>query len=258
MTQTIYRWLISTGIYPRQILSFFPGLILFFKDYFALVSKGNKDFKVKLNYPCLHDRYDSSGSARGHYFHQDLYVAQQVFKNNPEKHIDIASRVDGFVAHVASFRDIEVFDIRHLEPMNNGIEFKQMDLMNPPTEYFNYADSLSCLHALEHFGLGRYGDRIDFDGYIDGFKNISKIIKPGGTFFLSVPIGEQRIEFNAHRVFSIETIIKLYNEEFELSEFSYIDDQDKFLKNVSINENTINDCNKLRYGCGIFILTKKK
>jgi hypothetical protein len=31
-----------------------------------------------------------------------------------------------------------------------------------------YCDSLSCLHALEHFGLGRYGDPIDPRGHEKG------------------------------------------------------------------------------------------
>jgi len=63
----------------------------------------------------LDDRFDQSGTASGHYFHQDLLVASRIFINNPEKHVDIGSRIDGFVAHVASFREIEVFDIRSLE-----------------------------------------------------------------------------------------------------------------------------------------------
>jgi len=43
-------------------------------------------------------------TASGHYFHQDLLVAGKIFKNNPIKHVDIGSRMDGFIAHVASFR----------------------------------------------------------------------------------------------------------------------------------------------------------
>ena len=35
-----------------------------------------------------------------------------IYAARPEKHVDVGSRVDGFVAHVASFREIEVFDVR--------------------------------------------------------------------------------------------------------------------------------------------------
>ena len=68
-------------------------------------------------------------------------------------------------------------------------------------------DSLSCLHALEHFGLGRYGDPVDYDGYLKGFDNLYRILKPGGRLYFSVPMGPQRIEFDAHRVFSMAYLL---------------------------------------------------
>ena len=37
------------------------------------------------------------------YFHQDFVVARKIFERNPRLHIDVGSRVDGFVAHVATF-----------------------------------------------------------------------------------------------------------------------------------------------------------
>jgi len=69
----------------------------------------------------LIDYYDNAGSASGHYFHQDLLVASFIFKKNPSRHIDIASRIDGFVAHVASFRKIDVMDVRDLNELATGI-----------------------------------------------------------------------------------------------------------------------------------------
>ncbi len=46
----------------------------------------------------LGDYNDYAGNAKGHYFHQDLVVAQHVFRDSPDRHIDIGSRIDGFVA----------------------------------------------------------------------------------------------------------------------------------------------------------------
>src|SRR5215475_9848858 len=66
--------------------------------------------------PCLKDRYEDSGVASGHYFHQDLLVARRVHARAPRVHVDVGSRVDGFIAHVASFREIEVLDIREMAP----------------------------------------------------------------------------------------------------------------------------------------------
>jgi SAM-dependent methyltransferase len=134
---------------------------------------------------------------RGHYFHQDLLIAREIYKNNPVKHIDIGSRIDGFVAHVAVFREIEIFDIRLQENNVKNIIYRQADLMRIQDEMIEYCDSVSSLHAIEHFGISRYGDPIDAKGHIKAIGNIFKILKPGGKFYFSVPIGKQRIEFNA-------------------------------------------------------------
>jgi hypothetical protein len=81
--------------------------------------------------------------------------------------------------------------------------------MKPDEKYKNYCDSISSLHAIEHFWLGRYGDRIDINGYIKGLNTIYWMLKKWGIFYFSVPIGPQRIEFNAHRVFSLKYLVEL-------------------------------------------------
>ena len=67
--------------------------------------------KITSSFPIVQDYNASSGISSGHYFHQDLLVASMINKASPTRHIDIGSRVDGFIAHVASFRKIEVIDI---------------------------------------------------------------------------------------------------------------------------------------------------
>ena len=79
-------------------------------------------------------------------------VAKLIYENNPKRHIDIASRIDGFVAHVASYRKIEVFDLRPLpKSEHENIIFRQVDFMEQKD--LGKSDSVSCLHAIEHFGL---------------------------------------------------------------------------------------------------------
>ncbi len=153
--------------------------------------------------PCLYDWYEEGGATTSEYFWQDLLVARLIAEAKPIKHVDVGSRVDGFVTHVASFREIEVFDIRPITTEIPGIVFKQADLMNISDTYGKdgYCDSLSCLHAIEHFGLGRYGDPLTVNGFEIGFVNMINLIQPGGTFYLSTPIGRERVEFNANWVF---------------------------------------------------------
>jgi len=171
--------------------------------------------------------------------------------------LDIGSRTDGFVAHVASFRQIEIIDIRDIKSRVKNISFRKADLMQLPNDLLNYCDSISSLHAIEHFGLGRYGDPIDYYGYLKAIQNITKILKVGGSFYFSVPIGPQRIEFNAHRVFSLNYLIEIITHEYELNSFSFVDDSGDFYENVQLSaENMSTNCG-CNYGCGIFHLIKK-
>ncbi len=215
-----------------------------------------KTFPIKKYLPILSDRYDVAGVARGHYFHQDLLVAQKIFQNNPVKHIDIGSRIDGFVAHIATFREIEVFDIRPLNISITNMKFIQLDLIEENNTFDNYCDSISCLHALEHFGLGRYGDPIDCEGHIKGFLNLYKILKSNGVLYFSVPIGDQRIEFNAHRIFSLNYLKEMFSNKFEIVSFSYVDDSGNLNKGADIFSDEAHRNFNLKYGCGIFELKK--
>jgi len=215
------------------------------------------EFPITKLYPCYEDKNDDAGALQPHYFFQDLYIAQRIYKNRPEKHIDIGSRIDGFVAHVASYREIEIYDIRPMNISISNVKFTQADLMNLSEKDYECTDSVSCLHALEHFGLGRYGDDICFDGYLFGFQNIYKMLKKGGKFYFSVPMGKQRIEFHAHRVFSIRYLLEMINPYYEIDIFSYIDDENRFHENVSISEKNLSDNFQCQFGCAIFELTKK-
>jgi hypothetical protein len=207
-------------------------------------------------WPCLDDRSSNAGSAKGHYFHQDLLVARRIFANGPRLHVDVGSRVDGFVAHVAAYREIEVFDVRPLTSHIPNVRFKQVDLMAPlPPPLRGYCDSLSCLHALEHFGLGRYGDTVDFEGHIKGLANLKAALAAGGKLYLSVPIGPQRIEFNAHRVFAVSTLLSLVSD-MRVDGFAYVDDKGDLYENAGLAPEAVASNFGCRYGCGILELTK--
>jgi len=128
------------------------------------------------SFPVLIDYTDQAGTMSGHYYHQDLLVAQAVFRHSPQRHVDVGSRIDGFVAHVASFREIQIADIRPIVSKSKNITFIQADLMKGSLP-LEKTDSLSCLHTLEHFGLGRYGDDIDPEGHLKGFKNLFSMLE---------------------------------------------------------------------------------
>jgi len=232
----------------------------FNKDYKILKAQlgGNKDFPLGKMWPIFEDKFSEGGTISGHYFHQDMFVAKKILQNNPEKHLDIGSRVDGFIAHVAIFRLIEICDIRPIQSKVENIKFIQADFMKIDPEFKNYTDSISSLHAIEHFGLGRYNDPIDAFGHIKGLDAIYHCLKPGGKFYFSVPIGPQRIEFNAHRVFSIHYLLKLFENKYIIKSFSFVDDSGDLHEDVQLNDKNILENFNCNYGCGIFEMDKIK
>lgn len=234
------------------------GLLRVIRDYLEMKKQleHNKDFKITKFLPIISDKFDSSGTVKWAYFHQDLLVARKIFENKPTKHVDIWSRVDWFVAHVAVFREIEVFDIRALENKVKNIHFRQADLMKLDSHLINYCDSISALSVIEHFWLWRYGDKINHKWDMEWLENIYKILKTWGKFYFSVPIWPQRIEFNAHRVYSIHYLLSIFKGKYVVSNFSYTDDAWDLHENIALDEKRIKnncDCN---FWHGIFELTK--
>lgn len=237
-----------------------PGVSWFIHDWKELKRQKGSDttFEWGRVFPVLGDRYDEGGTMKGHYFHQDLYVARKIFEENPRNHLDIGSRVDGFVAHVASFRVIELMDIRPIQSKVRNIVFRQADLMAElQPGLIGSFESVSSLHVAEHLGLGRYGDPIDYFGYLKALDNIEKILVRGGTFYFSVPIGAQRIEFNAHRVFSVNYLLSILTPKFHINHFSFVDGAGDFHEEVELTDESIKSNFNCQYGCGIFVLTKK-
>jgi hypothetical protein len=77
-------------------------------------------------------------------------------------------------------------------------------------------------------------------------------LKPGGKLFLSVPVGRERVCFNAHRVFSPSTV-KDFFQELQLKAFSLVDDAGRFHEEI-LPEGADN----LDYGCGLFEFVKAR
>ncbi len=214
-------------------------------------------FQIRI-LPILSDRYAASGVALGHYFHQDLWAARHIYADSPACHIDVGSRIDGFVAHLLCFRDVEVVDIRALESRVTGLTFRQADMMSDGGLDIQPVPSVSCLHALEHFGLGRYGDPVNPDGWRIGLKHLAKLVSRNGRLYIGAPIGKPAIEFNAQRIFHPQFIIdEAARHGLSLLVMAYIDDSGEFNElamPLSIEDSV--RLAKMDYGCGLFLFVK--
>ncbi len=229
--------------------------VRFYKDYrkFKSIYKDQRKVDGPIHFsPQLSDIGEEAGITGGHYFWQDLIVARRIFQANPTRHVDIGSRIDGFIAHLLVFRQVEVIDIRKLQSWDSAISFQVGDAMDLSTVEPNSIESISSLHAIEHFGLGRYGDPIIIDGHIRALKEIQRVLKPGGKFYLSFPAGNPKVIFNDKRVVDV-LLPELTLDECTLEEFISIPGVGKPEFNAIPSEHR-ND----KGICGLWIFSKNK
>lgn len=169
--------------------------------------------------PITRDRYSDAGTISS-YFWQDLWAARLIHDNCPKEHFDIGSRLDGFIAHILSMGiSVNMIDIRPFPTEIQGLKTVVADATLLEQLADGSIESLSALCSLEHFGLGRYGDPIDPEACFKCFDSIQRKLKPGGKVYISVPVGKERLEFNAHRIFYAKTIVTCFDK-MKLLEYS--------------------------------------
>lgn len=209
----------------------------------------------------LNEKYQEAGNM-GEYFWQDLLVARLIFNDGPEIHYDIGSRVDGFIGHLLSFRKDNttiMLDIRPLKNAPKGLCFVQADATNLENIEDESIESLSSLHAVEHFGLGRYGDPIDPEACFKAMKAFQRVIMPGGKLYFSVPCGcKDVVHFNAHRIFKPHTVTKEFDKMKLLSFYYVLSDEVVHLAPEEFRNEDFKFLGNSAYGhAGIFIFEKK-
>lgn len=220
---------------------------------------GDSEFQI-LNedmYLITYDYNSTAGIPHKYYFAQDIWAARKICRLKPEEHIDIGSRLDGFIGHLlAGLGKVKYIDIRPLPFDISGLEFIQGDATNLDNIADNSVESLSSLHAVEHFGLGRYGDLIDPNACFKAMNAFQRILKPGGHLYFAVPIGpKNKLCFNAHRIFNPNTIISTFRE-LELKEFSVVIGDATTAKKVD-NSKISEVCCDIPYNsCGLFEFVK--
>jgi hypothetical protein len=227
-----------------------PAFVSDWLKYQRLNTNPSFRLRVKDAFPILTDRRASADFVETHYFHQDLWAARKIFINRPVQHIDIGSRVDGFVAHLLTFMPVTIVDIRPMASRVEGLTFLQDDATSLSRMEKGSVLSLSSLHAAEHFGLGRYSDPIDPDACFKFMHALEYVLAPGGKLYFAVPIGRERVEFNAHRVFSPHTILKHFSQ-LRLESFSFVGDDGLLYQDAEPLEMPDNEM-----ACGLFEFTK--
>lgn len=193
-----------------------------FGDYIKYKrSPGVSRFELKLRdfYPKTMDKTIKTGFER-HYVYHTAWAARKVKEVNPRYHVDISSSLY-FCGIVSAFIPVKFYDYRPADLLLPGLSSDHADLTRLPFAD-NSIHSLSCMHTVEHVGLGRYGDQFDKDGDLKAIAELKRVLVPGGSLFFVVPVGGRAmIEFNAHRIYTPD-LIKKYFENLRLREFALV------------------------------------
>jgi SAM-dependent methyltransferase len=242
------RWILPFGD-PRQLASlvYLPKFFLELKRYRSLAAGESVSWHDA--YPCLSDRITRT-QYDPHYFYQGAWLARRLSHVKPALHVDVGSSVS-VVSVLSAGVPMLFLDYRPLAVKLSGLQSvagNATRLPFPDDSIF----SLSSLHVIEHVGLGRYGDPLDSDGSRRAAIELQRVLRPGGRLFLSVPVGRERVCFNAHRVHAPGTI-RSYLPALRLESFSLIDDTGRFTEQVPLEA-----ADRLEYGCGLFEFVKAR
>ena len=187
-----------------------------------------------------------------HYIYHTSWAARILKQTLPEKHIDISSSLF-FSGICSAFATIEFYDYRPADLILSNLTCKAADLTKLPFQD-NSIHSLSCMHTVEHIGLGRYGDPINPDGDLTAISELKRVLAQGGNLLFVVPLGSvPKLIFNAHRIYSHEQIMD-YFKELTLIEFTLIPEE--FEDGGLITNPSKELLNKQNYGCGCYWFKK--
>lgn len=198
---------------------------------------------------------DATGNTEfdAHYIYHTAWAARILAKIKPEFHVDISSTLH-FSSIVSAFLPVHFYDYRPARLELSDLSSGKADLLSLPFED-NSVNSISCMHTVEHVGLGRYGDQLDPDGDLKAISELKRVTAPSGDLLFVVPIGKPKILFNAHRIYSYAQIIEYFGKDFELHDFFLI--PDNAVTHGVIYKATEKNADAQSYGCGCFWFKKK-
>jgi SAM-dependent methyltransferase len=199
------------------------------------------------------DRQPALGAAAGtssfdrHYVYHVAWAARVLAELRPERHVDISSLLF-FNAVASAFVPIDFYEYRPAEIELDRLTSRHADLTALPFDDASIP-SLSCMHVVEHIGLGRYGDPLDPRGDLVAMLQLQRVLARGGTLLFVVPVGRPRVQFNAHRIYGYEQVLEGFRG-LRLVEFALIPDSAETGNLMRHADPSL--VSEQRYACGCF------
>ena len=133
--------------------------------------------------------------------HQCAFAAFHLRRVQARKILDVGS-YRHFILGLLAHSPVTSIDVRPRKPTVGNETLLTCDAkrLSKPDGSFDLVISL-C--ALEHFGLGRYGDAFDPDADRKAFSEMVRVLQPGGSLIFTTTItrAAPSIAFNAHRIY---------------------------------------------------------
>jgi hypothetical protein len=195
-----------------------------YRDFCRALARSHAPDRFPVRWGDRHPFYGDRSAATPfdrHYIYHPAWAARILAAERPALHVDFSSTLH-FCTMLSAFVPVEFYDYRPADVRLPHLVSKHADLTNIALPSGSIA-SLSCMHVVEHVGLGRYGDPLDPDGDVKAMHELERILAPGGNLLFVVPVGKPRIEFNAHRIYSYAQVIEKFAG-LTLVEFSLIPD----------------------------------
>jgi SAM-dependent methyltransferase len=198
-------------------------------------------------FPCLADR-SATTPFDPHYFYQGAWLARELAGARPALHVDVGSSAT-MLSTLSATVPMVFIDYRPLHATLPGLQCVAGDVCRLPFRDGSIV-SLSCLHVIEHIGLGRYGDPLDPQGSAKAARELARVLAPGARLYVSAPVGRPHVCFNAHRVFSPQALPSLFPG-LRVVRFCVVDDAGVFHVDADPAAAAENE-----YGCGMYVMTQ--
>ncbi|MEH2149284.1 class I SAM-dependent methyltransferase [Nostoc sp.] len=148
--------------------------------------------------------------------------------------LDVGAAESLLSYELASFNySVTAIDIRPIALFHPNLKFVKTDICNPVLPPASF-DCVIALSTLEHIGLGWYGDETGESYDIKAVQQISLLLKPEGSFILTVPYGKKALT-PVHRIYNQESLQKLIPD-FKIVQISYGVRKDDFTWTITENE----------------------
>lgn len=243
-------------------IKLFLGFWMFFFQY--LVFRGKKIQSASnastSPFPRVRDLFYCPGDSTSttafdrHYVYHTAWAARMLRNYPVKKHVDISSSLV-WCTIVSAFNPIVFYDYRPATIRLDQLECDHVDITKLPFPDQSI-ESLSCMHVVEHIGLGRYGDPLNPIGDRLAMAELKRVLAPGGRLYFVVPLGQPKTAFHGHRIYSFSQISNAFKG-LALEQFAFIYENGVDGLDGLVEKPSMKDIEKEKFGCGCFLFMNK-